>query len=101
MSQVATKKKLVLHDERVKVVAYFREQGSVLQGTSVGMCERFEVELSIDSDEAEDEIAELIRLSHRMCFTESALTEKVEVRHLHRLNGQQLNIDGQNENSKS
>ena len=99
MSQVAAKKKLVLHDERVKVVAYFREQGSVLQGTSVGLCERFEVELSIDSDESEHEIAELVRLSHRMCFTESVLTEKVELRRLDRLNGQQLDIDGKNENS--
>ena len=93
VSQVAAKKKLVLHDERVKVVAYFREQGSVLQGTSIGVCERFEVELSIDSDEPESEIAELIRLSHQMCFTESALTEKVELRQVDRLNGQQLNIE--------
>ena len=93
MSQVAAKKKLVLHDERVKVVAYFREEGSVLKGTSIGVCERFEVELSIDSDEAESEIMELIRLSRRMCFTESALTEKVDVKHLHRLNGQRLNIE--------
>ena len=53
------------------------------------------MELSIDSAEPEGEIAELIRLSHQMCFTESALTEKVELRHVDRLNGQQLNIEAQ------
>ena len=99
MSQVAAKKKLILRNERVKVVAYFREQGSVLQGTSTGACERFEVELSIDSDESETDIAELIRLSHRMCFTESALTEKVALKHLDRLNGRLLNIEGRNQSS--
>jgi len=93
VSQVAAKKRLVLHDERVKVTAYFQEQGSILKGTSVGRCERFDIALSIDSDEPEDEIAELIRLSHRMCFTESVLTESVELRHQNRLNDRQLNID--------
>lgn len=93
VSQVAAKKRLVLHDERVKVTAYFQEQGSVLKGTSTGRCERFDVTLSIDSDEPEDEIVELIRLSHKMCFTESALTENVELRCKDQLNGQQLNVD--------
>jgi hypothetical protein len=95
VSQVAAKKKLVLQDERAKVVAHFLEQGSVLQGTSVGVCERFDVVLSIESDEDAEDIAELIRLSHKMCFTESALAEKVELRCLNRLNGQQLNIDAE------
>lgn len=87
------KKKLLLRDERVKVTAYFQEQGSVLKGTSTGRCERFDVMLSINSDEPEDEIAELIRLSHKMCFTESALTENVELRCQNHLNGRQLNGD--------
>ena len=92
MSQVAAKKKLVLTDDRVKVVAYFHEQGSVLQGTSEAACEGFEVELDIESDAPEEEITELIRLAHKMCFTEVALTEKVEVRRVNRLNGQTLSM---------
>jgi hypothetical protein len=44
MSQVATKKKLVLRDERVKVTAHFRESGSVLRGTKEGSCEGFKYE---------------------------------------------------------
>ncbi len=93
MSQVATKKKLVLRDERVKVTAHFREQGSVLRGTSEGMCEGFDIELSIESDEPAEKIAELIRLSHRMCFTEVALAREVRLRKRHNLNGQPIEVE--------
>jgi organic hydroperoxide reductase OsmC/OhrA len=90
MSQVATQKKLALRDHRVKLAATFRTQGSVLQGTKVGACERLEIEVSIESDEAADEIDELIRLSHRMCYTEAALSERVPLTKRHVLNGQPL-----------
>jgi len=90
VSQVAAKRKLTLRDERVKVVAHFREAGSVLQGTSTGRCERFDVELTVESDEPEEEIAKLVRLAHEMCFTEHALTGQVEVRCVDRLNGRLL-----------
>jgi organic hydroperoxide reductase OsmC/OhrA len=88
VSQVAAKKKLHLRDERVKVTAYFREQGSVLRGDSEGSCERVEIELALESDEPPEEIAALIRLAHRMCFTESALTGQVPLTKRHTLNGQ-------------
>ncbi len=93
MSQVAAKKKLSITDERVKVTARFKEQGSVLRGDSEGTCEGFEVELALESDEPQPEIAELIRLAHRMCFTEAALTGNVPVAHRHYLNGQSLTVD--------
>lgn len=92
MSQVAAKKKLKLRDERAKVIAHFREQGSVLQGTAEGFCEGFEIELHIDSDEPAAEIAELIRLAHRMCFTEVALAGPVKLVQRHRLNGQPFEV---------
>ena len=87
---MAAKKKMVLGDARVKVVAHFREQGSVLRGTSEGHCERFEVEMTFESDEPEEEIAALIRMARQMCFTESALTEEVRLTHRYRLNGQAI-----------
>lgn len=87
MSQVAAKKKMVLGDARVKVQAHFREQGSVLRGTAEGYCEGFEVEMAFESEEEEEEIAELIRMARQMCFTESALTEEVELTHRYWLNG--------------
>lgn len=73
-------------------MAYFREQGSVLRGDSVGVCERFEVEISIDSNEPQEEITELIRLARQMCFTESALTKQVDLQYRHRLNGQTVGL---------
>jgi organic hydroperoxide reductase OsmC/OhrA len=90
VSQVAAKKKLVLQAERVKVIARFQEQGSVLQGTAEGWCNGFEIELRLESAEPAEEIAGLIRLAHRMCFTEAALTGRVELTQRHLLNGQPL-----------
>jgi uncharacterized OsmC-like protein len=94
VSQVAAKKKLALRDERVKVTAHFREQGSVLGGTAEGRCEGFDIQLSIESDAPAEEIAELIRLSHRMCFTEDALSGQAKLTTQHLLNGQSIEIEG-------
>ena len=93
VSQVAAKKKLVLREERVKVLARFREQGSVLGGTSEGFCDGFEIELWLESDEPVEQMAELIRLAHRMCFTEVALAGEVKLVKRHRLNGQPFEVE--------
>jgi hypothetical protein len=90
VSQVAAKKKLALWNERVKVTAYFLEQGSVLRGTAEGACEGFDIELALESDEPAAAIAELIRLSHRMCFTENALSGRVNLTRRHLVNGRLL-----------
>jgi organic hydroperoxide reductase OsmC/OhrA len=92
VSQVAAKKKLVLQDERVKVTAFFLEQGSVLQGTAEGRCESFAVEMAIESGESPDKIHELIRLARRMCFTEDALTGNVPLAVQYSLNGQPIEV---------
>jgi organic hydroperoxide reductase OsmC/OhrA len=83
-------RKLVLKDERVRIDARFSEHGSVLQGTKEGRCEGFDIELAIDSDEPAEAIAELIRLAHRMCFTEHAITHEVTITKRHLLNGEVL-----------
>lgn len=87
MSQVAAKKKLALRNETVKVVARFREEGSVLGGTQRGICEDLSVELSIDGEESVEQITELLRLAHGMCFTENALTRAVPMTTSHLYNG--------------
>ena len=92
MSQVAAKKRLTLRNERVKVIAHFTEEGSVLGGTQRGICEDFLIELSIDGDMSEQEITRLIRLAHRMCFTESALSNVVKITSSHFFNGQSLEL---------
>jgi len=81
-----------LRNERVRVVARFREDGSVLGGTQRGTPEGLSIELSLDSEEPEAELVKLIRLAHRMCFTEHALTEAVALSTSHRLNGSPLEV---------
>ena len=92
MSQVAAKKRIVLRNERVKVIAHFEESGSVLGGTQRGACRGFAIELSLESDAPAAEIATLIRLAHQMCFTEAALSSPVALSMSHILNGQVLEV---------
>ena len=65
----------------------------MLAGTQKGNCEDFSIELSIDGDMSEKEIATLIRLAHRMCFTESALSNMVRITSSHLFNGRKLEVD--------
>jgi len=74
------------------VVAHFEEEGSVLGGTQQGTCKGFSIELSIEGDEKVEDIIKLIRMAHRMCFTESALANAVEVTTSHLFNGQAIDV---------
>jgi organic hydroperoxide reductase OsmC/OhrA len=87
LSQVAAKRKLSIRNDQVKVTAHFHEQGSVLRGDAEGFCDGFEVEISIDSDEPQEQIEELIRLARQMCFTEKALMSSVPLSVRQTLNG--------------
>jgi uncharacterized OsmC-like protein len=93
VSQVATKKKLKISNEKVTVTARFHEQGSVLKGDAEGYCDSFEIEISLESSEDKEEIANLIRLSRKMCFTEKALTGSVPVSVSQKLNQQPLVVN--------
>ena len=93
MSQVATKKRLTISNERVAVTAHFHEQGSVLKGDAEGFCDSFEIKISIDSNEETQKIAELIRLARKMCFTEKALTGTIPVSVSQKINQQTLALD--------
>lgn len=89
---MANKRKIVLRNDRVKVTAHFHEQGSVLAGSAEGACDGFEIDISLDSDAPAAEIAELIRLAHRMCFTEDALSHPARLTYRHTLNGEPIEI---------
>jgi len=93
VSQVATKKRLNIRNERVLVTAHFHEQGSVLKGDAEGFCDSFEIEISLESTEDEKELATLIRLARAMCFTEKALTGSVPVRVSQKINEKPLLLD--------
>jgi hypothetical protein len=90
VSQVATKRKLAIRNERVKITAHFHEHGSVLAGTFEGLCDGFEIAISLDSDEPAAAIAELLRIAHKACFTEHALTHPVSLSKVDLLNGKPL-----------
>jgi len=92
VSQVAAKRRLTLRNEKVNVVARFEEEGSVLGGTQQGRCNGFSIELSIEGDENIEDIVNLIRMAHRMCFTESAITHQVEIKANHLFNGQPIDL---------
>jgi organic hydroperoxide reductase OsmC/OhrA len=92
VSQVAAKRRLILRNEKVRVVAHFEEEGSVLAGTQQGTCKGFSIELSMEGDQKVEEIIKLIRMAHRMCFTESALSHAVEVMTSHLFNGQPIDL---------
>ena len=92
MSQVAAKKRLTLRNESVRVVAHFEEEGSVLAGTQQGTCKEFFIELSLEGDHNVEEMIKLIRMAHRMCFTESALTRTVALKTNHLFNGQPIDV---------
>ena len=93
MSQVAAKRRLTLRNEKVSVVAHFEEEGSVLGGTQQGTCKEFSIELSMEGDQKVEDIIKLIRMAHRMCFTESALSGAVEVNTSHLFNGQPIDVN--------
>jgi organic hydroperoxide reductase OsmC/OhrA len=93
VTQVASKKKLNLQKEIVKVTAHFRETGSVLRGDAEAFCDGFEVEIQIESEEPLQAIQELVRLARRMCFTEVALTGHTPVTVSATLNGELIDPD--------
>ena len=62
----------------------------MLAGTFEGFCDGFEIEVSLDSDDPPAAIAEALRISHRACFTEHAITNQVSITKIELLNGKPL-----------
>ena len=89
---MAIKKRIDVRDERVRVTARFREEGSVLRGDARGWSEGFSIEITLASDAPEAEIAELLRLAHRMCFTEDVISRAIDVDVRHVLNGDEIAV---------
>jgi len=93
ITQVANKKKLSIHNEKVEVTAHFHEEGSVLRGDAEGFCDQFEIHIALESDDDPEEIKTLIRLSHRLCFAEKAVAGTVPIVMTQSLNGNEITID--------
>ena len=93
ITQVANKKKLDVRNEKVTVTAHFHEEGSVLRGDAEGFCDRFEINISLDSDSDLEEVKTLIRLSHRLCFAEKAVAGNVPIDITQQVNGKEVKVD--------
>jgi uncharacterized OsmC-like protein len=87
VSQVAAKRKIKISNEKVKVLGYFHESGSVLKGDAAGFCDEFEVQVFIDSGETAEVISDMVKIARRMCFTENALLASVRVKVSQTVNG--------------
>lgn len=85
-------RKLNIIDERVKVTAHFHEEGSVLRGDKHGEIDSFDIDIIIETEEPDEKIQEMIRLAHRMCFTEAAISQAVPINTIHHVNGKELEI---------
>ena len=93
VTQVANKKKLDVRNEKVTVTAHFHEEGSVLKGDAEGFCDRFEINIALDSDSDLIEVKTLIRLAHRLCFAEKAVAGSVPIAISQQVNGKTLEIE--------
>ena len=72
-----------------QVIRFFRK-GSILGGTIQSGSRGIEVQVDVESDEAPDAIARLVRIAQESCFTHGALAVPVPVETTVRLNGQVL-----------
>ncbi len=73
--------------------ADFLERGSILAGTKDGSCRGFKIELILASESELEQVKELVRLAHGMCFTEHALTHEIPLDVSHIFNGEPLSLD--------
>ena len=64
---------------RIKVTARYHREGSVLAGNAHTMCDSIKTELSLDSDEPPERVAQLIRMAEATCFTLAALRNPAPV----------------------
>lgn len=84
--------KLELKQVYVDQVMRFFRKGSILGGTIQSGSLGIEVQVDVESDEAKDKIARLVRVAQESCFTHGAIANPVPVAMDVRLNGQALEI---------
>ena len=73
---------------RITVTARYYREGSILAGNAHTMCDSIKTELSLDSDEPPERIAQLIKMAEATCFTMAALRNRAPVELAATVNGQ-------------
>ena len=69
----------------------FHREGSVLAGNAQTRCDAIKTELSLDSDEPPERVAQLIKMAEATCFTMAALRNPAPVALEATVNGQPFN----------
>jgi hypothetical protein len=82
--------KIDVQNVRVKVTAQYRRAGSVLAGTASSGCDKVTTELTLESEEPPDRVAQLVRMSEASCYTIGALREPTPCELVVTLNGESL-----------
>jgi hypothetical protein len=77
---------------RIKVTARYAREGSVLAGNAKTLCDSIRTELSLDSDESPERLAQLITMAEATCFTMAALRNPAPVALEATVNGQPFNL---------
>jgi hypothetical protein len=75
---------------KAEIEATYTRTGSLIAGTAGTSCEGFVIRLMLDSPDEAERVAEVARLAHRSCFTESTLEAPVAVRRTTVINGRTL-----------
>ena len=86
--QVARALHIAPKNVRIRVTARYHREGSVLAGTAQALCDSITTELSLDSDEPPERVAQLIKTAEATCFTLAALRNPVPVALEATVNGQ-------------
>ena len=82
-------RKLSIREARVHVEMDYYLSGSVLAGTVSSGVTEVRSEFEVSSDEAEEAIAEVIRLAKRGCFAERLVETAVPIKSALKLNGKE------------
>jgi organic hydroperoxide reductase OsmC/OhrA len=77
----------------IKVTARYHREGSVLAGNAHTMCDSIKTELSLDSDETPERVAQLIKMAEATCFTLAALRNPAPVALEATVNGQAFDAE--------
>ena len=78
---------------RVKVRGKYFAEGSVLRGTRRALADSVAVEVSLDSDEPPERIAQLIKEAEAGCYTIGTLRNPTPVDVLATLNGKPFDVE--------
>ena len=62
---------------RIKVTAKYFRDGSVIAGDAKSVCDAITTELSLDSDEPPERVAQLIKMAEATCYTMAALRNAI------------------------